>query len=533
MSESYRKKHESRQSADWLVDADGKPIGLIGPEGKVYQPVIAETGPGGGIEILGEQLIKNITPRQAWASTCYMFMSPVTLGTSLVKDQRECYIPTDKTGVYLGAFFGKRITEHTSETLTDLGLFRAGLHTWHGSLTKTGTWTVSPTGVSTGAFQATGAAYSATAGESITGTVTGTAVAIRTYLNTVCGYGIVSIDGDWTRANKLPVFTQADFVADRCRESDVGKRYYSCGHVAPSSDIICLADDLFAGPHVITVEVTGKKPAASTQARVYVEGIVGCNGETLGQANVYAVPVQWIHHQLLGWSAFDSVTSWAPAGSTDYQFLGNVHGDNTQSKEVTTSVAWYVNVADQTSLAPGQWASGQVIRCDHISTVAHKANTATPVATRTRRWILAPNRKLPVMCDYSIEWLTAGVVNIEYPVMLPIGRPLTYDTTVQDAFSTAEIGHHTITVPSANNNAVTYFPTEIRRLIATGTMVQAWAELVSETPDRGGMYASAGGSVQDRAGGDKKLYAISAFGPQPYASGDKQRFVVGWGARLF
>lgn len=50
MSEAYRKKHQNRQSADWLVDADGKPLGLIGPEGKVYQPVIAETSPGGGIE---------------------------------------------------------------------------------------------------------------------------------------------------------------------------------------------------------------------------------------------------------------------------------------------------------------------------------------------------------------------------------------------------------------------------------------------------------------------------------------------------
>lgn len=51
MSESYRKKHESRQSADWLVDADGTPLGLIGPEGKIYQPVIAETSPGGGITL--------------------------------------------------------------------------------------------------------------------------------------------------------------------------------------------------------------------------------------------------------------------------------------------------------------------------------------------------------------------------------------------------------------------------------------------------------------------------------------------------
>ena len=64
MSESYRKKHESRQSADWLVDADGTPLGLIGPEGKIYQPVIAEkTSPGGGNRIPGRFEPLDIRPR--------------------------------------------------------------------------------------------------------------------------------------------------------------------------------------------------------------------------------------------------------------------------------------------------------------------------------------------------------------------------------------------------------------------------------------------------------------------------------------
>jgi len=494
--------------------------------------VTATTNLTGGIEIAGETVTKNITPIQSATSTVYMFKSPITLATSLVSDQRECYIPTDVAGVYLGAFFGKRVKAHTAETLTDLGLFMPGLHTWHGSLTKVGAWTTSPATVAAGAFQSTGAAYSLTAGDAVTGTVVGTAVAIRTYLTTVGGYGIVSIDGDWTRANKLPMFTSADFAGGFCRESDIGKRYYSCGHGATSSDLICLASDLLPGTHEIKVEVTGKKPAVASQARVYVEGFAGCDGETLGAANVYAVPIEWVHHTLLDWSAFESVTSWAPIGSTDYQYLGNIHGDNLQSKEVTTSVTWYVNTVDQTALAAGTWASGQVIRCDHATTVAHKANTATVVANRKRRWILAPNRKHPVMCDYSIEWLAAGVVNMEYPVMLPMGRPVSYLTMVQDVFDTCDVGHYSLDVPSANDNAVTYYPTETRRLGAIGEKAQAWAELVSETPDRGGMYASSGASIQDRSSGDKKLYAISAFGPQPYAVGDKQRFVTGWGARL-
>ncbi len=483
--------------------------------------------------LTGVLITKNITPVASATSTVYMFRSPITLATSLVSDQRECYVPTDTAGVYLGAYFGKRVKVHTAETLTDIGLFRAGLHTWHGSLTKVGSWTTSPTGVATGAFQATGAAYSLTAGDTISGTITGTAAAIRVFLTTTNGYAIVAIDGDWTRANKLPTFTAADYSGGFCRASDVGKRYYSSYAVAPSSDLICLASDLAAGGHTITVEATGTKPTAASSTRAYVEGFAGCNGGVLGSANVYAVPIQWIYHDLLSWSAFDSVTQWAPTGSVDYQFLGNIHGDNTQSKEVTTTLAWYVNVTDQTALATGTWASGQVIRCDHVSSLAHKVNTAIPVATRTRRWILAPSRKNPIMCDYKIEWLADGVVNIEYPVMLPVGEVVNYTIGMkQDAFATCNIGHYELPIPSAHDNAMTYVSTETRRLIVTGESVQAWAELVAEIPDRGGMYASSGGSMQDRSTKDKKLYAISAFGPQPYTTGDTQRFVVGWGSRL-
>lgn len=487
----------------------------------------------GEIEVSGTYVTKDIIPKTSATSTVYMFRSPITLSTSLISDQRECYVPTNTPNVYLGAWFGKRIKANAAETLTDLGLFRAGLHTWHGSLTKTGTWTTSPTGVSTGAFQATGAPYSLTAGNTISGSVTGTAAAIRTYLTTVGGYGIVSIDGDWTRANKLPAFTAADYAGGFCRESDVGKRYISSYSPATSSDVICLASDLAPGDHNIVVEVTGTKPAAATAARCYVEGFAGCNDETLGAANVYAVPIEWVYHDILNWSAFDSVTSWAPTASTDYQFLGNIHGDGTQSKEVTTSLQWLVNITDQTALASGTWASGQIIRCDHVSTLAHKSDVNTPVATRTRRWTLAANRKLPVMCDYTILWSVAGVVNIEYPVMLPIGRVVNYSYGMtQDVFSSMSLGQINLPIPSNNDNTVTSYPINTFRLIASGERVSAWAELVAEIPDRHGMYASNGASVQDRSTGDKKLYAISAFGPQPYASGSQQRFISGWGARL-
>ena len=484
--------------------------------------------------LVAKDQAEDILPLDAFSSTCYMFRSPITQATNLISDQRECYLPTDADGVYLGAFFGKRIKTNTAETLTDLGLFKAGLHTWHGSLTKTGLWTTSPTGVSTGAFQATGASYSQTSGDTISGDITGTVAAIRYFLTSNGGYAVVSIDGDFTRANKLPVFTKANYDDGLCRAGDVGRRYYSSYAAAPTSEILCIATDLAPGAHRIVVEVTGTKPAASSGTRAWVEGFSGCNGQTLGSANVHAVPVQWVYHDLASWSAFDSIISWAPTGSVDYQFLGNIHGDGTQSKEVSTvGPTWTIGVTDVTALAAGTWASGPVIRCDHTSTLAHKVNTAVAVATRTRRWILAPSRKLPIMCDSSIAWSSAGVVNIEYPVMLPLGEVIGYaEGKRQEAFATFHIGHYEIPILATNDDGVSYFTTETRRLIAVGPKVKAWAEVVSETPDRGGMYASHGGSMQDRADKADKLYTISAVGPQPYASGDVQRFVIGWGARL-
>ena len=33
MTETYRRQQQFRQSADWMVDSDGRPLGLVGPGG--------------------------------------------------------------------------------------------------------------------------------------------------------------------------------------------------------------------------------------------------------------------------------------------------------------------------------------------------------------------------------------------------------------------------------------------------------------------------------------------------------------------
>lgn len=474
----------------------------------------------------------DIVPFGSSTSTCYLFAHPTTYAGQYLTGQREAYVPIGSGGYFFGAYFGNRSKTHAAVSLTDIGVFKPGLFTWHGSLTKSGTWVNSPANPAAGSFNSTGALYSLTAGDTISGSVTGTVVAIRAYMTSNGGNGIVAIDDDYTRATRLPAFTDADYAANRCRESDVGKRYISSFNLASWNDCLCIADDLTAGTHTITVEVTGKKPEASSAARVMIEGFAGCNGQTLGSANVYAVPVYWVYHDDGDWSAFCYVPQWAPAGSTDYQFLGEIHGDNVQSKEVTTSLAVYVGVTDQTALAAGSWATGTTITIDHVSTIAHKVNTATPVATKTRKYTLTAGRKHPLMCHCKTVYSSAGVINIEYPVMLPIGE---YENATngmkQPHLSTYYVGHVETPILGLNDNTVYYKATDVQRIIATGNEVEAWAEIVCHGSDSKQIYAGYGGSYQDRSTRDEKAYIISATGPKPYSATEVREFTLGWGAR--
>jgi len=477
---------------------------------------------------------QDVTPETAASATCYLFAHPTTYAGQYLTGQREAYVPIGSSGFYFGAYFSSRSKTYGVVSLTDMGVFKAGLFTWHGSLTKVGSWTNSPANPAAGSFNSTGGLYSLTAGDTISGSVTGTVAAIRVYQTSNGGNGIVAIDGDYTRATRLPVFTDADYAANRCRESDVGKRYISGFNLASWNDCICIADDLTAGAHTITVEVTGKKPEASSAARVTIEGFAGCNGQTLGSANVYAVPVYWIYHDDGDWSAFCYTPQWAPSGSTDYQFMGEIHSDNTQSKELTTSLAVYVGVTDQTALAAGTWASGTTITIDHVTTLAHKANTATVIATKTRKYTLTAGRKHPLMCSCKTVYSAAGVINIEYPIMLPLGE---YENATngmkQPHFHTLQIGHVETPILGLNDNTVYYKATDVKRIIATGKKLKAYAEVVDVGADTQQIYAGYGGSYQDRSTLDDKAYIIGATGPQPYSATEVRQFTLGWGAQVF
>lgn len=473
------------------------------------------------------------------STTCYLFAHPATQANHKQLGQREIFVPlqidpVDGIQWYYGTCFGTKASANMVPSICDTGLFKPALHVFHTSLTKVGTWTTGPASVAVGAFTAAGGSYSVTAGDTISGSVTGRAVGIRWYGTSNGGFGVVAIDGDYTLATRLPEFTNSDYLAGLCRLEDVGRRYLGTYYAASWNDATVIADDLAPGAHTITVQATGTKPAASSSFRCYVEAFFGVGGGALGSANVYAVPMHWVCH-LAHVSAQCYVPQGAPVGSSDYQFMGENHSDNsTQSKETTTGAfTVYVGDVDQTALATGTWASDSSIAIYHTTTIAHKADLVTPVATKVRKYTLMAGRKHPCMCDVTVTWSSAFVLEIEYAAMLTIGAlSIAPESGVRNLdFTEGEIARQTFPLLDTSDGTVYYYRGEDRKVFARGPKVEAWAAVLEESAGSA-MHSAHAGSYQDRSTpGEEKLYVITSNGTQYIPSGTVRRFVVGWGAR--
>lgn len=529
------------------VVIDGVDKGVDGTELTLSKSLEADLVAQGKAEYVGYPLLKTyLTEHHAahaemglgagqvgasWSDTVWLYAWKGSNPAAVQYGERQVFVPISDAGYYFGAFFGDKLLANSVVSLTDTCIARLGTSTKNTGLSYSSGWTAS---TNAAAFD-TDYSYANTAGKTASLSVTGTAAAVRFFLAINGGYAVVGIDGDYTRANHLPSFTPDHYAAGLCRQTDVGKRFFSCYATSSYSECQCLADDLAPGAHLITVETTGTKPAASSDARVYIEAMLGCNGETAGSSNVHFVPIWWINHNVFDWSAQNYVIRWAPSGSTDYQFLGENHADNTNSREVTTSLSVYLDTTDQTALAAGSYASGSLLRMSHVSTLRHKADLATAVATKTRVYTAAPHRKLPLMCETKISWTAAGgVTAVEYPVMLMCSERNPGSIAQRNVnFTAAILGGNPCDLKTHFDDIIYYKPTSQRKLIAQGNKIKAFAEVVSAAPDHSDLNASYGAAYQNRSYFDDKLYVISADGPSLlYGNGDVQSFVVGWGGAL-
>jgi len=468
---------------------------------------------------------------EAWSSTCWLYAWKGTNAAAVQYGERQLYVPIKDDGYYFGAFFGDKLLSNSVVSLTDTCLARTGLSTKSTGLTYSSGWTAS---TNAAAFDSD-YSYANTAGKTVSFSADGTAMAVRVFLAINGGYGVVAIDGDYSRADHLPEFTQEDYAAGRCRLSDIGKRYISCYATSSYSECQCLADDLPSGTHTVQIETTGTKPSASSDYRFYVEAMLACDGQTAGDTNVHFVPIFWINHNVFDWSAQCYVVRWAPSGSSDYQFLGENHADNTNSREVTTALAVYLDTTDHTALAAGSYASGYMARIEHTSTLRHKADLTSPVATKRRIYTAYPHRAHSLMCDCQITWSVAGgIVNIEYPVMLMLSERDPGSVNQRNVnFKKAKAGGIDVAFGGLNDDSITYYPTAFRSLSASGEKIVAFASVLTEHPDRASMATGFGAAYQDRSYTDEKLYVVSVDGPTLcYGNGDVQRFVCGFGAKI-
>ena len=474
------------------------------------------------------------TPGSAYS---YLFAHPATLAGHKQLGQIEVYVPlqkdpTDGIQWYYGTCLGTKAAAHMVPSICDTGLYKPALHSYHTAMTKTGSWATSPANVAEGAFTANGAASSSTAGDTISGTVSGRAIGVRWFATTDGGFAVVSIDGDYTRATRLPEFTQADYLSGACRESDVGKRYLCTYYPAPWNDASVIADDLAPGNHTIVIQSTGKRPGASSGTKVYIEAIFGVGGGALGAFKVFAVPIRYVCH-LSAVSAQCYVAQWAPAGTTSFEWLGENHSDNSNSLEETADFVVLVEQIDKTALTKGTFASGTTVTVRHTTTLAHASDLGSAVANKTRTYTFKSGRKHPAMCAVKIEWLADGVLEIEYAAMLTVGSMIVAPElgACNWDFTTGEISRNEFPFLAIDDGAIYQYRGDDCKVFARGEQVEAWAAVIEQSAGNQ-MYSSYAGSYQDRtATNEEKLYCITSSGRQSIPAGTVREFVVGWGAR--
>ena len=466
------------------------------------------------------------------SETCYLHIHPCTATAAARYNERGVYVPVDNAGNYYGMLWGvKGRAANTAASMTATGLFAPALVTWHtdAAVVKSAGWTnTTNTSTFSGAYR-----YATAAGSSMDLTVTGRQISLGTYLSTNGGCAVVSIDGDYDKANRLPSYTAADFAAGKCREADIGRRYVQCYASGTVVDFLPLADGLTDTAHTVHLEATGTKYfPSSTDVRVYVEGFAGVSaGLVTGAPNVHFVPQRYVS-AVETWSEHVYVPYWAPAGSTDYQFLGGIHGDGVASKETEVSTAVYVDGVDVTAAAVGSLTGGRLIYIDHATTRSHKSALATQVCSVRRRYSAASKRRYPITAAVDVQWLVAGTLREEYPVMMPLDRysPLTRVTT-QTLEDSVNMGEWVVPVGKHNNSEL-YLPSKTSLMIARGNGITAWAGLLRSAPDLSEVLGQYRYRYRDINDGSGKCYVLSSSQAAPVAVGDTSHFVVGWGAKF-
>jgi len=484
-----------------------------------------------------------IPPGDAARSNCYFWAWPASNATTRY-GEHHIYAPVGTSNYYYGVILGVRGKASYAVPFDCVhGLFKPGLYTLAASCSRAGSWS---SNTNAGAMLVT-YYYSVAAGATISASLSGTILAAHIYMYTNGGYAIVSVDGSYTFTSPLPIFTSQDFSDGLCRASDVGKHYISSYFSTSWCQAVVVAEGLSDSSHTLTLEITGTKPIAASDCRVYVEALIGCSAtDSCSNANTYMVPVRrFCEMATANGSAYYTVVSFAPSASSDYQFLTSVHADNTNCKEVSVSgPTVLVDGTDRSAPTLGTYYYGSLITWYQESTASHKANLATQVLNRKRRFSAMANRQCPIMVELTLQWLVDGTINKSYPLMLPLNAyNFMTRTTPVEAPSKISLGNTSLTASgfSADDDSLVLYGTqdfivESAPSVLTGQYsdCMTWGVLYYESPSLGQAYSAKGRYVlQDRADKLDKLYVSDVYNsPIAVLTNEIHRYVVGYGGLM-
>lgn len=264
-------------------------------------------------------------------------------------------------------------------------------------MTSSGTWTAitgQPSPAKGGSFE-NRYIYATAWGayrERTTGTTTG--VGMRVCFANNGGLTLVSIDGDKTRANRLP--TAQDMVDAGLYPNTILTA--NGGSLAPTDRVInhyntladdeviydlrlVLADDLPSGSHVVRTTAVGATPTgASAPGRSYITGFGEVSAAAITDPAVALYTSDWLTHFKIG-SAYEYAIEQRTGPSGTWTWLGNIHGYETQRSlalrvdgvETDPVPGTVVQAANEITLVRDSWMrhpdldAGTVV-CDALTT---------------------------------------------------------------------------------------------------------------------------------------------------------------------
>jgi hypothetical protein len=361
-------------------------------------------------QLTRRRLLLDASPAQL-DDTCYLWRHHATTG-SLYKDRYDVYVPFAENRF---ACFGFKDTY--ANGVMNFAYMRECLpvvNTPHGDLSKTGSWST----LSDSQAYGGSVIYSTTPSATISGTIAGHTLIVRTWLQSTGGYGLVSIDGSPTAANRCPRVTQQQIDAGYFAAGDLGKCYANfSAHTVYQDEHLVLADGLADTNHTVTLTAVGAAqipPPGSTNKFVVVAALAGARYATKPTDSGASMAfTREVLNTRGGHSATTVVVSFAPTGFLGSpEFLGENHLNESQA-----SASFLVDGV-AANPAAGAYVAGKRIVLDRTTSLNHPNASAS--ATKRVVYTAQGGAGLQLMARGNLTWNVSGEAGDAYFGMLPI-----------------------------------------------------------------------------------------------------------------